>query len=62
MGDHWLTRMRVHAEQAGKETVLKPQPGNNIVCGVGGAANAVRTKAGVPIGIEGMGDLSFEGS
>eukprot|EP00975_Prorocentrum_lima_P013448 2853899-Prorocentrum_lima.AAC.1 len=34
----------------------------NTVCGVGGSSNAVRTKAKVPIDIEGLGDLSFEGS
>eukprot|EP00975_Prorocentrum_lima_P029670 6228789-Prorocentrum_lima.AAC.1 len=26
MGDHWFKRMRVHADQAGKETVVRAQP------------------------------------
>eukprot|EP00975_Prorocentrum_lima_P051846 10857924-Prorocentrum_lima.AAC.1 len=62
MGDRWLERMRTHADQVGKETVDRAQSGLNTVCGVGGSSNAVRTKAKVPIGIEGLGDLSFEGS
>eukprot|EP00975_Prorocentrum_lima_P011548 2453852-Prorocentrum_lima.AAC.1 len=62
MGDHWLQRMRTCADQAGKKTVVREQSGLNTVCGIGGSSNAVRTKAKVPIGIEGLGDLSFEGS
>eukprot|EP00975_Prorocentrum_lima_P063380 12891145-Prorocentrum_lima.AAC.1 len=62
MGDHWLQRVRAHADKAGKKTVVREQYGLNGVCGVGGSSNAVRTKAKVLIGIEGLGDLSCEGS
>eukprot|EP00975_Prorocentrum_lima_P065318 12902765-Prorocentrum_lima.AAC.1 len=39
MGDHWLQRVKAHADRAGKKRGL------NSVCGVGGSSNAVRTKA-----------------
>eukprot|EP00975_Prorocentrum_lima_P054947 11522703-Prorocentrum_lima.AAC.1 len=41
---------------------MREQSGLNTVCGVGGSSTAVRAKAKVPIGSEGLGDLSFEGS
>eukprot|EP00975_Prorocentrum_lima_P040275 8458277-Prorocentrum_lima.AAC.1 len=62
MGDHWLQRIKAHADKAGKKTVVKEQAGLNSVGGVGGSSNAVRTKATVPIGIAELGNLSFEGS
>eukprot|EP00975_Prorocentrum_lima_P053135 11143393-Prorocentrum_lima.AAC.1 len=62
MGDHWLKRVKPHAEKAGKKTVAKEQSGLNSVYGVGGSSNTVRTKATVPVGVAELGNLSFEGS
>eukprot|EP00975_Prorocentrum_lima_P065232 12902250-Prorocentrum_lima.AAC.1 len=44
MGEHWLQRVKAHADKAGKKTVLKEQVVLNSVCGVGGSSNSVRTK------------------
>eukprot|EP00975_Prorocentrum_lima_P005980 1292396-Prorocentrum_lima.AAC.1 len=36
MGDHWLNRVKKHAAEAGKQTIVDEQPRLNSVCGVGG--------------------------
>eukprot|EP00975_Prorocentrum_lima_P026971 5672356-Prorocentrum_lima.AAC.1 len=60
MGDQWLKRVTKHAANVGKKTRIEDQPGHNSVCGVGGASNAVRSKATVPIGVP--GNLMYKGS
>eukprot|EP00975_Prorocentrum_lima_P035413 7436430-Prorocentrum_lima.AAC.1 len=62
MGDRWLNRVKKHAAEAGKKTIVEEQPGLNSVCGVGGSSNAVKTRVTVPIGVSELGNLLFKGS
>eukprot|EP00975_Prorocentrum_lima_P032483 6823254-Prorocentrum_lima.AAC.1 len=62
MGDQWLKRVTKHAKDAGKTTVVEEQIGLSSVWGVGGATNAVKKRATVPIGVPQLGNLAFKAS